>query len=649
MLDDFGRNLEPFCPWGVSPAILFFGSCWRGPGKGAGARSGAWPVPARPPRAGEGAGRGRGYREGESVAVGAELARVPGWRLGQLPRRAAGPCPPAGRSAALPGARSAPPWARSDEPEGTPGRPATLPLLLPAILPIPSASPAAARAQPKKPPAAASAPKKAAPRPAEEKVARKARGAPPERPGPLSSSWPCSSLQRPPPRRPPAERAARPQPQPTLPQPRDRPGAPGVGSRSCESFGEAAGGLSLSLPPEAIRVLQRRSLERQRGQPAPSPASRAAPARRGDLRALLKVSLLNDRHRYDDEEYEEEEAGAAADEGLVRKCTEWLRGVESAAGHAAALEHPLNRAGTGERHGGGCRSGRTGGKWDRHPRCRVPPGRRLQGPDSGAPGQEPIRGGQRSGAGLRPPVPGGWEGGHRLWAPAVPAGLPKVRMAGRSPWGEPVPFTRLPLGTAADNSAPGKTQGRGSGEAVEAGDRAGWAEPVAAGADGRRAGGEQCFWGEAGAARAGWGGAGARGVGRGCFGSLSRRTGEERMGLSDFIPSQAVIQIHPTFRGTANVRGGIGRKKGGREERKEGGSAEAASFVSVPWPLPSPLRAVAMPGALPSSVCWERRRGEQLPREKLVGRGVPCCSPGTENPTTLPGLSWGLSGGCSVF
>ncbi|XP_033368806.1 proline-rich protein 18 [Parus major] len=163
--------------------------------------------------------------------------------MGLQPRRAAGPCPPAGRSAALPGARSAPPWARSDEPEGTPGRPATLPPLLPAILPTPSASPAAARAQPKKPPPAASAPKKAAPRPSEEKAARK---------------------------------------------------------------------------------------------PAPSPAGRAAPARRGDLRALLKVSLLNDRHRYDDEEYEEEEAGAAADEGLVRKCTEWLRGVESAAGR----DHP---------------------------------------------------------------------------------------------------------------------------------------------------------------------------------------------------------------------------------------------------------------------------------------------------------------------
>ncbi|KAJ7417992.1 vesicle transport protein SFT2A [Willisornis vidua] len=94
-----------------------------------------------------------------------------------------------------------------------------------------------------------------------------------------------------------------------------------------------------SLPPEAIRVLQRRSLERQRGHITPAPGARAALARRGggDLRALLKVSLLNDQHRYDDEEYEEEEeAAAAADEGLVRKCTEWLRGVESAVGR----DHP---------------------------------------------------------------------------------------------------------------------------------------------------------------------------------------------------------------------------------------------------------------------------------------------------------------------
>ncbi|KAM6354948.1 proline-rich protein 18 [Podargus strigoides] len=251
--------------------------------------------------------------------------------MGLQPRRAAGPCPPAGRCAALPGSRPAAPWARSDEPEGAPGRTASLPPILPA--------PVAPRAQPKKPVAV---PKKAAPRPAEEKAARKTRGAPPERAGPLSSSWPCSSLQRQPPRRPPPERGARPQPAP--PQPRGRAAA---SSRSCESLGgaagETAGRFSLSLPPEAVRVLQRRSLERQRGQPAPSAGGRAAPARRGaragggDLRTLLKISLLNERHRYDDEEYEEEEAaGAAVDEGLVRKCTEWLRGVESAAGRDRA-------------------------------------------------------------------------------------------------------------------------------------------------------------------------------------------------------------------------------------------------------------------------------------------------------------------------
>ncbi|XP_061845629.1 LOW QUALITY PROTEIN: proline-rich protein 18 [Colius striatus] len=313
-------------------------------------------IPARTPTPrrervflGRAKGGKRGVLRAEKISGGCRRKRsqhptlLPSLAMGLQPRRAAGPCPPAGRCTALPAARTAATWARSEEPEGAPGRTASLP----PILPAPAASPVAARAQPKKPAAPAS--KKAAPRPGEEKAARKVRGAPPERAGPLSSSWPCSSLQRQPPRRPPAERGARPQPaaQPPPSQPRGRPGAPGPGSRSCESLGgvaaEPAGRFSLSLPPEAVRVLQRRSLERQRGQPALSPGGRLAPAaaRRGaragggDLRALLKISLLNDRHRYDDEEYEEEEAtaaGTAVDEGLVRKCTEWLRGVESAAG-----------------------------------------------------------------------------------------------------------------------------------------------------------------------------------------------------------------------------------------------------------------------------------------------------------------------------
>uniref|UniRef100_A0A8V5GI96 Uncharacterized protein n=1 Tax=Melopsittacus undulatus TaxID=13146 RepID=A0A8V5GI96_MELUD len=203
-------------------------------------RQGAVP-PAHPtPRKGvpgagegwEGAGLSRGERQRLSAQTDPALlpsppvgARRPPLAMGLQPRRAAGPCPPAGRCAA---------WARGEEPEGAPGR---------------------------------------------------------------------TSLG----------------------------GAPG----------ETAPRFSLSLPPEAVRVLQRRSLERQRGQPGagsggratPTPARRGARAGSGDLRALLKISLLNEKHRYDDEEYEEEEAaGAAVDEGLVRKCTEWLRGVESAAG-----------------------------------------------------------------------------------------------------------------------------------------------------------------------------------------------------------------------------------------------------------------------------------------------------------------------------
>ncbi|XP_050565780.1 proline-rich protein 18 [Cygnus atratus] len=199
--------------------------------------------------------------------------------MGLQPRRAAGPCPRAGRAAALTGAA----WARGEEPEAAPGRAASLPPARPGPAAA-AASPVAVRAQPKKPPAASA--RKAAARPAEEK---KARGAPPERAGAAAGSWPCPSGQR----RPAAERerGARPQPQP---QPQPRPVAAGPGGRPCEKSpgGAAALRLSLSLPPEAVR-----------------------------------------RHRYDDEEYEEDDEGAAAvDEGLVRKCTEWLRGVESAAG-----------------------------------------------------------------------------------------------------------------------------------------------------------------------------------------------------------------------------------------------------------------------------------------------------------------------------
>ncbi|XP_010342631.2 proline-rich protein 18 [Saimiri boliviensis] len=238
----------------------------------------------------------------------------------------------------------------------------------------------------------------------------------PERPqGLLSSSWPSATLKRSPARRgpgwnrtqPPAPPGVSPQTSPgrsraraTCATPRTTgsghspamtrttcagtsagTGTTAAGTSSGRGAGpDAAARFSLSLPPEAVLVLQRRHLEKQllarpsRPFPSPSteprrllapcPRARAAGSRRsgpasdpdtppaglgrrarlltsglqvpqrsprpGSLRPMLKVSLLNERHRYDDVEYEEEEA-EALDEGLVRKCTEWLRGVESAA------------------------------------------------------------------------------------------------------------------------------------------------------------------------------------------------------------------------------------------------------------------------------------------------------------------------------
>nr|XP_006638869.1 PREDICTED: proline-rich protein 18 [Lepisosteus oculatus] len=113
--------------------------------------------------------------------------------------------------------------------------------------------------------------------------------------------------------------------------------------------------FSLSLTPEAILVIQKRNLEKQllakqqkcavpfvssdsrhrRPLPskrAPGAKSTAAVAKwdsHNDIRTLVKVSLLNDQYKYDDVEYEEEDCDV--DETVVRKCKEWLEGVENAA------------------------------------------------------------------------------------------------------------------------------------------------------------------------------------------------------------------------------------------------------------------------------------------------------------------------------
>ncbi|XP_055013993.1 proline-rich protein 18 [Boleophthalmus pectinirostris] len=112
--------------------------------------------------------------------------------------------------------------------------------------------------------------------------------------------------------------------------------------------------FTLTLTPEAVLLLQRRSTQkptrsccggvteaRPNGrQKRPPPAQSRLSPKRGveepdiDLRSILKISLLNDRHKYDDVEYEEEQYGL--DQRVALKCTEWLRG----------LECPLTGAGT---------------------------------------------------------------------------------------------------------------------------------------------------------------------------------------------------------------------------------------------------------------------------------------------------------------
>ncbi|XP_010866372.2 proline-rich protein 18 [Esox lucius] len=113
--------------------------------------------------------------------------------------------------------------------------------------------------------------------------------------------------------------------------------------------------FSLSLTPEAILVIQKRSLEKQmlakqqkccasvdlrhrrvfpskRTQGGVSKSTVPAvanPEYAEDITTIVKISLLNDQYKYDDVEYEEEDGDV--DETVVRKCKEWLKGVESAA------------------------------------------------------------------------------------------------------------------------------------------------------------------------------------------------------------------------------------------------------------------------------------------------------------------------------
>ncbi|XP_059555852.1 proline-rich protein 18 isoform X1 [Myotis daubentonii] len=184
-----------------------------------------------------------------------------------------------------------------------------------------------------------------------------------------SRSWPSATLPRPPARRAPGPAPAH------APAPPDPGRSPVRTAGTVGTVGPAAAARSSPrLPPEAARPAQRRHPERQLlARPRRPPLSPAADARaqvagprgggdpgglgarrpvapllprgphtprRPDLRRALPGSLLSARHRDHDVEAAEEEA-AAPDEGLVRRCTAWLQGVEAAAAARAldALPH----------------------------------------------------------------------------------------------------------------------------------------------------------------------------------------------------------------------------------------------------------------------------------------------------------------------
>ena len=124
--------------------------------------------------------------------------------------------------------------------------------------------------------------------------------------------------------------------------------------------------FTLTLTPEAVLLLQRRSSEKRqhlasknagsggvtgsasdsrrrrdnisrRHQAASQrhctqnnwdPVLKNSDAELRDICSIVKISLLNEQHKYDDVEYEEEQNNGV-DERVVLKCTEWLRGLDN--------------------------------------------------------------------------------------------------------------------------------------------------------------------------------------------------------------------------------------------------------------------------------------------------------------------------------
>ncbi|XP_032880919.1 proline-rich protein 18 [Amblyraja radiata] len=164
----------------------------------------------------------------------------------------------------------------------------------------------------------------------------------------FSHSWPKAAFQLGGVRRP--QQQEQQQQQQRLLPPRTAGGScasspPSTAGKSSSPAGAGAGEaeqqrFSLSLTPEAVLVIQKRNLERRlqqqqqhrltarpRGKAPPCCPAEPPPA---DVGSLLKISLLNEQHKYDDVEYEED--GGPPDRSVLHKCLEWLQGVENARG-----------------------------------------------------------------------------------------------------------------------------------------------------------------------------------------------------------------------------------------------------------------------------------------------------------------------------
>ncbi|XP_075793262.1 uncharacterized protein LOC142830692 [Pelodiscus sinensis] len=213
----------------------------------------------------------------------------------------------------------------ADGAEGTSGTAKPLPTIQP---PAAAASgPATNRAQPKK----QMAPKNPAPPPGE----RNPLGALQAGTGLLPSSRLCASQQQ-------QEQQLQPQPQPRPPQ---HPGmsiptcthgrsvrSPGTVARPEPEAAVPTTSYTINLTTKATRLPMRRHLENHGGWMNPFGDNRLLSQGRASMEqiSLMKISLVTVQNHYDDEQYEEDPAPGAVNQELVRRCTEWLRGVEEA-------------------------------------------------------------------------------------------------------------------------------------------------------------------------------------------------------------------------------------------------------------------------------------------------------------------------------